>query len=278
MKINPLREIILGLALLFAVLVWLVPRRPSTVQAQYQGSFSQQTDVETFYLTWNSSPTVFNIKNLGQAGHSLVVEPNAGGGPGCSIWLQGSGDNTYWVTLAALPNPTSTEPPIQIVAAGQMPYFRIIANPNNTTTCKSSANPPPVTNLYYTGYQFAPPAVNASETFRVVTASPQSVYPDATDYAPYQVLGVECYNGNSSAAFLQFFDASSTPTLGSGQFWESGIAATQHADFQLNNFSFKQHLYLGAATAAGGSTAVSTALICNVQVNRRGPFGSFAGN
>ena len=277
---NRLRDFYLISALLVTVLAAILfrPFLPEKVSAQYQGSFSQQTDVETFYLTWNSSPTVFNIKNLGQAGHSVVIEPNAGGGPGCSIWLQGSGDNTFWVTLAALPNPAYTEPPIQIVAAGQMPYFRIVANPNSTTTCKSSSNPPPVTNLYYTGYQFAPPAVDGTETFRVVASTPMSVYPDTLDFAPYQVQSVQCTNANASLAYLQFFDASSTPTLGSGQIWETGIAASQQANFRMSGWMGHEHLYLGAATTSGGSTAVSTALLCNVQVNRRGPFGSFAGN
>jgi len=79
---NRLRDFYLISALLVTVLAAILfrPFLPEKVSAQYQGSFSQQTDVETFYLTWNSSPTVFNIKNLGQAGHSVVIEPNAGGG------------------------------------------------------------------------------------------------------------------------------------------------------------------------------------------------------
>jgi hypothetical protein len=274
----------LAAAILFPAffLIWLgvslFSPAPKTVEAQAPQPVQQLLDVESFNLTWANSPTVFSLRNLGQAGHSLMVLANAGGGPGCSIQMQGSGDKTNWTTLAVLPNPAYTSPPVTIFAAGNLTYFQIVANPNSTVGCASGAHPPPVTKLYYVGYQFPASYTPGSENFKLAVSTVVSAYPDVADLNPYQAVGIQCYNPNNSLAYLQMFDASSTPTLGSGLAYEVGIAANSLANLTLNNWMGRQHLYLGAATAAGGSTAVSTALTCNLQVNRRGPFGSFGGN
>jgi len=73
------------------------------------------------------------------------------------------------------------------------------------------------------------------------------------------------------------FRLDSAPSLGTGYFYQIGIGAGLDVDFNFHNFAGNQLLYAGAATTAGGATAVSSALLCDFQINRRGPFGSFAG-
>ena len=265
------------LAAVIATLLWLMPtfKNPPKVEAQYMGSVGLQTDVEGFTFRWTTSPQIFHLKNLGQVGHTLVIHnfPGSGAAVGCDIQLQGSGDNVNWNNMAVLPF-NSTNNPIVIFGEGNFTYFRIVVNAASQTC----GPPGPFLNrLDYVGYQSPIPVIPGSETFAVSVKTPTLVFPTGSINEPYQPIGGQCFNPNGSTAYLQLFDASSTPTLGTAYNYQVGIGAGQDFDMSLHNFVGGQLFYAGAATTAGGSTAVTNALVCNFQVNRRGPFGSYAG-
>jgi len=250
---------------------------PRTVQAQAPQPIQQLLDIETFNLTWAHTTTTFPIHNIGQTAHTLTAVGYPKGAHGCTLQLQGAGDTFNWVTLAVIADPDISGPPYPATvggytsfASGAFSYYRIAAN-LETAACTGTET------LFYTGYQFGPTILSGSENFPLSVSSPTSAYSHESDPLPYQVLGVDCYNPNGSTAYLQMFDANSTPTLGTAFSFQVGIPQTSTVYLPLNSITGLRHLYLGASTTAGGATAVSTALVCSVQVNRRGPFGSFAG-
>ena len=275
MKSNPLRNFsLLALfCLLVLIAVCVYPPRSQKVEAQYQGTFSQQLDVETLQFAWTNTPSVNAIHhNLGQAAHTIFIPVTTGGGAGCSIIFQGSGDGLNWTTLAALPHIASWTYPVTLFAFGTFNYYQIVANPHSQTCFTSGVFP-----IYYVGYQFGGPLIPGAENFASTPGAITLVFPTGTDGNPYQPIGGQCYNPNASTAYLQLFDSTAAPSLGTGYFYQIGIGAGLDVDFNFHNFAGNQLLYAGAATTAGGATAVSSALLCDFQINRRGPFGSFAG-
>jgi hypothetical protein len=270
---NRIKLLISVLVGVIALGLWSLLEHPPRVLAQYMGTFSQQLDTETVSLTWGNTPSTQSLKNLGQAGHTLLIPPQTGGGAGCSIVLQGSGEKTNWVTLAVLPHPAITNTTAALSAFGSYPYYRVVANPNSKT-CTAGA-----ITAYYVGYQFPPSAVLATETFLDNVASLSSLFPTGTDPNPYQVLGGQCYNPSSvtgSISYLDLWDSATTPTLGTGYFYEIEIGAATAHDFDMHSFTGNYILWAAAVTTQGGTTPVSSAFECDFQVNRRGPFTTYS--
>jgi hypothetical protein len=74
----------------------------------------------------------------------------------------------------------------------------------------------------------------------------------------------ECYNPNSSVAYVQVFDISGTVTLGSSTPKQSiGIPATNRAGLSDLAMPYSNAIKVAATTTATGSTAPTTALVCN---------------
>jgi hypothetical protein len=248
----------------------LLVSRPPEVEAQYMGTFSQQLDTETFSFTWGNTPIVYKIRNLGQAGHSLFIPSTATSGQGCSIVLQGSGDGLEWTTMAALPYTGAGAFNVMLYASGSFTILRIVANPHYSTCTAAGTS-----KVYYVGYQFSSPAFDANEALTATFKGPTALFPTGTDQNPYSLAGMQCYNPNASTAYIQLFDTAGTAVLGTGYFYQIGVGAGASADFSLHDFSGYFLLYIGAATTAGGSTAVSSSVTCTVEANRRSRFGWF---
>lgn len=140
----------------------------------------------------------------------------------------------------------------------------------------------------YSGYsQPLPVTVIADATFRsVAVASPVKVTNYGTGY-PYVIKGFQLFNPNSTPVYVQFFKKNTTPTLGTNVMFEigvpagSGLMGTGGAAFTYTGPDIPvfnlcctvgaDNLWIGAATAAGGSSAAG-AVVVDVETNGSGPF------
>jgi hypothetical protein len=96
-------------------------------------------------------------------------------------------------------------------------------------------------------------------SFAALSTTVQTVRGSAGGFESYQ-----CYNPNSSVAYVQVFDISSTVTLGtSTPKWSIGIAATSSQGLSGLAMPFANAIKVAATTTATGSTAPTTALVCN---------------
>jgi hypothetical protein len=91
---------------------------------------------------------------------------------------------------------------------------------------------------------------------------------------PGVVAGIYCANPASNAiSYVQVFDSYATPNVGTttpnGSFGVNAAAASTvtvlNLDRNAAGFSFSNGLWIAATTTPAGSTAPSTALICNIQ-------------
>jgi hypothetical protein len=86
------------------------------------------------------------------------------------------------------------------------------------------------------------------------------------------LTGIECYNPNASAAYLQIFKSTNQPTLGTLILTQFGIPAQSAWSYHGPPLFFDNSFWAGAATTSGGNVAVATGLACSYQMNGAGPF------
>jgi len=260
----------------FAVLLCLL-LAASRCQAQYQGSFSQQTVTQSFSVAAGTPTphTVFTVQNLGQAAHSLIVFYGITAA-NCTVWLQGSTDGLNWTTIVSVPdinalNLVSAQPQIGY-ANGHFPLLRINVNPKGLASCTVDVKGD------YVGYQNPIPNQNATYNNSVTSLStPISLTTDIEKLNPSILEGFSCFNPGAAIAYLQISDWDPSPAaLGTGILYDIGIPAGGSASSSVPFFS-GNGLSAGAATAAGGTTAVSTGIECDFQINVNGPFGPVNG-
>lgn len=245
----------LALAALLAVLL-----TEKTGQGQFAGYIELQTITQSFSITVGAGTSTFPLNNQGQIAHSIQYQWSSV--TGCVFTLDGSTDGSHWSTLAAGQSTLAASNQFTY-ANGFFSQLRIKATNCATTTLAG----------VYTGYQVPlpinPPVTNFTPA---AVASPVQVF--VANNTPYLTTGLQCNNPNAAAAFLQLFDSAngSTPTLGTAFFYQVGIPAGALFNFPSTALLGTKNLWMGAATAAGGNTAVGTGLNCSVQVNLAGPF------
>jgi len=266
-----------GIQACFLLALWLYAFRTLPLRGQYLGNVGQASTQTSFVSapigvqeivpTCTASVSTNCLKMIGQVAHSVVLVHS--GSYECGVLLDGSLDGTVWETLGAVYFTTSFSAPKVIVANGYYPLLRLKFNPGGVSSCGAFTG-------IYSGFQTPLPLSNLTQTvFQTAAAVTQvdSSFTAALFNIPSLVEGLSCTNPNGGTAWLQLFDAASAPTLGTGFLFEVGIPASQ--TFVLpggNSFLLHSLLWMGAATAAGGSTAVGTALPCNFQMNYWGPF------
>jgi hypothetical protein len=233
------------------------------VQAQGPVKFSQQTIVFSFTLPTAYTPATFPVNNIGQAAHTISFTSTAPVPAYCPVFLEGSADNLIWAKMATVNSYYSIAS-----ANGQFQFFRISFNEVNDGRCVGGGT------INYVGYQTPLPYPPNTINF-YVTSVGDPVEVGQFDTQPMAIAGIQCYNPNASAAYLEIFDAFgyevSPPALTAPFAAFLEIPATSSGVLQGNNLRILKGAYLGAATSLGG-TVVSSTLSCNVQMNINGPF------
>jgi len=230
-------------------------------KAQYLGTAAQQTTTQSFNVTLTGASFI-PIVNLGQEGHEIIYSWASQGA--CIITLQGSTDASTWANLAVGASRPTGGSVVTFYANGWYPHLQLAINGNADAACVGD-----VVTGSYIGFQLPLPVTGTGEPFPISVAAATSVY--TQDPAPFTVNGLHCFNPNAAIAYVQAYDSATAPTLGTGYVFETGIPAG--GALSMNSpFAGVNHLYLAAVTAAGGNTAVGTALDCTAIVNRRGPF------
>lgn len=264
-----------AVGLICAALLFVGNREPSTVQAQSFEPFSR-----TFTINPSGSATYIPactttqnncIPNFKQVGHQISTTFSTPPSAGCVSQLQGSNDNAHFFPLVST-NLGFTSVGIQSAAVtnGYFPYLRILVNSCNL-----------IQTVTYVG--FSTPIPNNSQS---ITAWQEisSITTIAEFVTPFLVNGMSCTNNSGSPAYLQLsFAHTIPPNLGSGFNFEVGIPAGEVYVFSgppINSLATTNSLaatnfYAGAATDQSGSTAVSTPLDCNFQINPYGPYVLF---
>lgn len=265
--------------LFIVALLALLAFAASPCRAQFVGYVGLQTTVTKFSIAVGATSSTFPIPNLGQVGHTVQFQWNTGGSI-CEFTLDGSTDGVNWIILAAgygTGFPTSF--PLQYVYAnGYFSAIRLKVNGIASSGCASTT----LTGSY-TGYQNTIPVnqvIQNTGSFpsapgSVTFTSPAPVTPFAggTGNIPFVVRSLQCYNPNSTAAYVQviFAQNGSTPTLGAiGS--NFGIAATSSFTYQGPALFGLGQLFLGAATTQNGTIAVATGVSCQVGIDLSGPF------
>ena len=258
-------------ALLLLSSMMFVPATP----AQYIGNVGQAStqspftsDAGAFQVlipTCTTGGQTNCLKMIGQVSHQVIATYAGSVGHPCEVLLDGSLDGVLYQTLSSLyfSGPAATE---SMVANGNYPNLRLKINPGGLSTCAAL-------NGTYTGFQTPLPVSSIATPIHQVASAIAQVNTAVTLNTPYLIAGVQCFNPNGGTAYLQLFDAAASPTLGTAYFYEIGIPAGAVFNFPLGSSLLgKTILWMGAATAAGGSTAVGTAVDCNFQMNYWGPF------
>ena len=257
-------------AFLFVFL--LASGAPQRAAAQFIGYAAQQVVTRDFFFP-AGVPTqgTLSFQNIGQAGHTVVYWWVAGGAGNCTLSLQGSFDGAVWTTIAAGPDALNSVGPRFTFANGYFSIMRINVNPNFDAACQSSLHGS------YTGYQSPLPITKITNTIRVAAiAAPTPINTNMNVSTPAIIEGFECYNpDNQGTAYLQIFASAVVPPAlgGPSMIFEVAIPTLQTYSYPGPAFHAGQsRQWAGAATALGGNVAVGTPLVCNFQLNYRGPF------
>lgn len=261
---------LLTLALFGVPLTFWRAGNPFTVSAQTPTRIGQQTYTYKYSWTPNGTQKTFVVPNLGQVSHSIALSQTFGVGGQCTLFFEGSNDNSTWITMASVPHGHFFYPyDGSATAFGQYTFFRIDFNSSADSSCTYGT----AVTVFYVGYTF--PASTGAESANVIIANVASQAKIvAQDSSPQIIVGMTCYNPNSSAAFLEITDAPgsdpSPPAISS--IFEFAIPGTSSAIVSTNNLLLQFGGWLAAVTAQGGTTPVSNALSCSVQMNLKGPF------
>src|SRR5271154_1399023 len=240
-------------------------------RAQFIGYVGLQTVTQRFSVAVTSASSVVMLNNLGQVGHTVQFQWNTGGSV-CEFTLDGSTDGTNWIMLAAgygTGFPTSF--PLQFVYAnGYFAAIRLKINGIASTGCNATT-----LSGSYTGYQSTIPINQVIQNTGAFPSAPGNVsftspapvtqLSGGTDNIPFLVRSLQCYNPNSTVAFVQllFAQNGSTPALGSTG---SNFGVAPVSSFTYNGpalFGLGQ-LFLGAATVQNGTIPVAANVSCQV--------------
>ena len=245
------------------ILIAIVMQIPFCVRgnAQFQGYFAQQTVTNTFTQDMAATPTRVAINNIGQAAHTILL--SSSGSDNCVVTLDASKDGNQFFVLAS----TIVHGPslVGVSANGYFPVLRLTLNFESNAAC-AGAN---VTGTYI-GYQFPLPTISqfAPGSIGVLNnlTSPVLFFGFTPTVAPWQVSELDCSNPGAAVAYLEMFDAATTPTLGTGMLFEIGIPAGGALTLTPTSpWTGTSAGWIGAATTPTGSTAVSTAVVCSAK-------------
>jgi len=140
-----------------------------------------------------STVTYISIPNRGQIAHTVQVVYTPAS-PNCTVWLQGSMDNSSWITLAAIPNINGNSRTQLGSATGYFTYLRVAVNANAKPGCTSKIDG------FYTG--LSTPVSFSGQIYNI----PMSVQAPATmtakiEYpAPQILMGLSCFNPNNTVS------------------------------------------------------------------------------
>ena len=250
---------------LTCVAPWPQPLSAQSINPPFSETFTDPAGTPTAKKT-------FVVQNNNQVGHTVVIVYGLASAH-CETIFQGSEDNANFITLDSLPNINGNSPIQLAYANGYFPYLQIVTNALNDSSCTTSIT---VTYTgYYTPITYIPPPLN-QPIDNVSTMSPL-ISTALITYPLEEILeGFSCYNPGTATAYLQISD-STNQLLGSYLLYQVGIPANTTV---VNSTPFVggNELGAGAATAVGGTTAVTTPLVCNFQLNINGPFGAFEGS
>src|SRR5690242_11150409 len=169
--------------------------------AQYMGTFSQQTVAESFTANYPSGGTAtqfFDIQNLGQAAHQVNYKWNASFS-GATIELEGSSDGVHWFILALGVNEISSAK--AFVADGYFPFERLAVNPEQNTMLAGST-----VSIEYSGYQNPLPVPNLATPvipMHVTTYQAlQGEFGEGAGSSPLIMVSVTCENPGAATAYI----------------------------------------------------------------------------
>lgn len=269
------------------------PRAPQAVHAQntpiFQQSFSLNTSqsLATIIppclgaLPTKSAPC---ISNQGQIGHSITFQWSGLGGSlqgaSCGFLLEGSNDNSIWVTLTASSTDSasvfsSTLYSGMVYANGYYNFLRIriIACPGIGGT-----TPVPLTGVY-TGYSSTLPvtliADQRNQYYENISSVVGISYGNLASI-PFLTLGFQCFNSDTTLSFLLLYSGSGAPTLGaSGWVYQIGIPAGATFNYSGPPMMFGQQFKMWIdtnKTIDAGGTRPTKPIICTFQTSTQGPF------
>lgn len=85
-----------------------------------------------------------------------------------------------------------------------------------------------------------------------------------------QVFGYHIYNPSNATAYVQFFDGTGAPTVGTDKpKWSIGVTTLTNVDMPVNGSAglfFRGGCWVAAATSAGGNSAPSSAVNVNLAI------------
>lgn len=205
------------------------------------------------------TPTKPCFPNANQIGHAVTLSWASASGT-CLFYLEGSNDNAAWYTLAAASAPSATSNQM-IFANGYFTFMRgetSSCNGNLTGVYTATSDPLPIN------------PVTVSATSNTVAGAGQLFGDDL----PYILTQIICFNPDSThTAYVQLFDSSGSPTLGTGYFFQLGLPPLQTVSAPNIYVEGIHTLWAGASTTQGGGTAISGFSVgCSASVNATGPY------
>ena len=267
-------------AILAAVI--FTPRVPIVEAQSGNVSFSL-----TFQVPISSFAQYITIPNRNQIGHTVnyayTTNPGSELLANCGIFLDAANNGTgttsgsNWNTIAASGNPIGLQNG-NFSANGYSTFYRL-----KIPECTESA-----ITITYVGYFSSVPVMplsydGANRHGTTATAVSTVVRADPIYATPGVLTSFQCGNPDpTNTAYLQIYVGNSTPSIGPGMMMFS-IPAAQTVNFSETPISYfalstgtnYAQLYAAATTTATGTTAVSTALVCNFQTNATGPYYPF---
>jgi len=205
---------------------------------------------------------------IGQVSHQVTVYYPSGAAN--AVLLEGSQDGVNWSVLAQILFNAGQTTPGVMVANGYYQVLRLAVNPGSATVAAIKG--------VYAGFQSPLPASNVVTQFLAtgITAA-QIVGFNGSWFPPYLVSGFQCSNPNAATAWLELYDSTVGATLGVTTYeYEVGIPAGNTFVYPGSvSFLGVGALWVGAATAQGGTTPVGTGLSCDFQLSYSGPFAPF---
>jgi hypothetical protein len=238
-------------------------------QAQFIGYVGLQATVTKFSIPVAATASTFPIPNLGQTGHSVQFQWTVGAT--CGFNLDGSTDGVNWIMLASGQGTSSGFPTQFLYANGYFSVVRLKVNPVNTAACAGTT----LTGVYV-GYQTPLPLSNITQGGNpgpISFTTPVNVTgPAGGGNLPVLLTSLQCYNPNATVAFVQVFFSSAAPGLGGANNANFGVAAVSTWSYVGPPLFGLGEIWLGAATTAGGTTAVATPVVCQASYSFSGPF------
>lgn len=269
-----------------AIMTSLCLAIPTPTPAQYIGSVSQASTQLNFSTTsaisaplaitaCSASVTTNCLRMVGQAAHELNLTYSGIGpsGSSCRVLLDGSADGTNWVTIgqAYFPNGSAYGTlTATVFANAYFPLIRVGIVPPTTGGCATLTlsylgfqNPVPIP---ANGQNFLSTSVAAGISLGIIPFS--AFQPVQGSNLVWYLTSFQCSNPNTSTAWLNIGDGAATGPW----FFNVGIPAGDTYQYNGPPQLGYNTLYFAAFTTAAGSTPVSTALVCNAQINYSGPF------